>query len=56
MATRREYLVSKGLAKEGRGKFSTAANVALASARAEGVVFDDDPTPETVSAPIGGAE
>lgn len=39
--TRREFLVSKGLAKEGRGKFSTAAKDALAAAIAAGTVFDD---------------
>lgn len=39
MQTEREYLVSLGLAKEGRGKFSNAAKEALVSARAEGMTF-----------------
>ena len=41
MATRREYLVSLGLAKEGRGRFSQAAKDALAKAENDGMVFDD---------------
>ncbi len=40
MATKREYLVSLGLAKEGRGKFSGVALAALAEAEAKGIVFD----------------
>lgn len=40
--TRREYLVSKGLAKPGRGKFSKAAIEALDEAKAQGIVFDED--------------
>lgn len=42
---KREWLVSKGLAKAGRGKFSNAAKAALAKAEAEGIVFDDTPAP-----------
>jgi hypothetical protein len=42
MATKRDYLVSKGLAKPGRGRFSAEAVKALEDARAEGVVFDDE--------------
>jgi hypothetical protein len=38
---KREWLVSKGLAKPGRGKFSDKAKRALAKAEAEGMVFDD---------------
>jgi hypothetical protein len=41
MATKREFLVEKGLAKPGRGRFSTEAKAALATAEAEGVVFDE---------------
>lgn len=41
MPTQREYLVEKGLAKPGRGRFSTAAKEALAVAVADGVVFTD---------------
>lgn len=39
MKTEREWLVEKGLAKPGRGKFSNAAKEALAKAKAEGVEF-----------------
>lgn len=38
---RRDWLVSKGLAKPGRGKFSNAAKAALAEAESSGIVFDD---------------
>lgn len=48
MTTRREYLVSLGLAKPGRGKFSHAANVALISARDKGMKFSDDDKPVKV--------
>lgn len=41
MQTRREYLVGLGLAKEGRGKLSTAAHAAIAKAVAEGKQFSD---------------
>lgn len=41
MQTKREWLVSKGLAKPGRGKFSNAAKEALAKAEASGVKFSD---------------
>jgi hypothetical protein len=41
MQTRREYLVGLGLAKEGRGKLSTAAHAAIAKAVAEGMQFSD---------------
>lgn len=37
----REYLVSKGLAKAGRGKFSNDAKAELQRAMAAGMVFDD---------------
>jgi hypothetical protein len=47
MATRREFLVEKGLAKPGRGRFSAAAKQALADAEAAGEVFDDTPTGKT---------
>lgn len=45
MATKREYLVGKGLAKPGRGRFSKEANDALAAAEAAGVVFDEPVKP-----------
>jgi hypothetical protein len=41
MQTKREYLVSLGLAKAGRGRFSGEAKAALANAESEGVVFSD---------------
>lgn len=52
MQTRRDYLVSQGLAKPGRGKFSREANAALDKARAEGVRFSDEVTTE-VTKPTG---
>jgi len=41
MQTKREYLVTLGLAKPGRGKFSNDAKAALAKAEGEGVKFKD---------------
>jgi len=43
MATEREYLISIGLAKEGRGRFSSEAKAALEKAKSEGMVFDLTP-------------
>jgi hypothetical protein len=37
---KRTYLVERGLAKPGRGRFSAEATAALAEAVAQGVVFD----------------
>jgi len=56
LQTRREYLIGLGLAKPGRGKFSKAANEALAKARAEGIVFSDDDKPVSTprATPVGG--
>jgi hypothetical protein len=51
MATKREYLITLGLAKEGRGKFSNDALAALAKAVAEGVVFDEPVKAVTPKAP-----
>lgn len=48
MQTRREYLASLGLAKIGRGKFSTAAKEQLVKARAEGIKFSDEVVTEVV--------
>lgn len=39
LLTPRAYLVSLGLAKEGRGKFSAAAHAALDAAKAQGMQF-----------------
>lgn len=41
MTTKREYAVSLGLAKEGRGKLSRDAHAAIDKAEAEGTVFTD---------------
>jgi hypothetical protein len=48
--TKREYLVSLGLAKEGRGKFSKAGLEELAKAEADGMSFDDN-KPKAPAAP-----
>ena len=45
MPTKREYLVSLGLAKAGRGKFSNEAKAALEKALAEGMTFSDQTPP-----------
>lgn len=42
MPTKREYLISKGLAQPGRGRFSREAVAALERARQDGVTFDDE--------------
>lgn len=69
MQTRREYLVGLGLAKPGRGKFSTKGKEAIAKAEAEGMVFaetnatapkakvidSDKPAPEPVPADPGNS-
>lgn len=48
----REYLVSKGLAKPGRGKFSNDAKAELQRAMSSGMTFDDyKPTGRVVNAP-----
>lgn len=51
MTTAREYLVSKGLAKAGRGKFSNDAKAALATALASGQKFSDWPKSVGQNAP-----
>ena len=45
--TQREYLVEKGLAKAGRGKFSKVAHEALAEATAKGITFGPVAKPAT---------
>lgn len=50
MQTKREALVTAGLAKPGRGKFSNEAKAWLAKQEAAGVTFSDTaitPTPKT---------
>jgi hypothetical protein len=42
MPTKREYLISKGLAKAGRGRFSREAVAELERARQSGTTFDDE--------------
>ena len=47
MATKREYLASKGITVGRRGRFSSAANKALQDAAAQGVVFQaEKPQPK----------
>lgn len=41
MQTKREYLISKGLAQPGRGRFSREGNAAIEKAISEGVKFKD---------------
>jgi hypothetical protein len=40
MATKREYLKSKGITVGARGRFSAAAKQALTEAQAQGVTFE----------------
>jgi hypothetical protein len=40
MATKREYLKSKGITVGARGRFSSAANKALEDAASQGVTFE----------------
>jgi len=49
--TEREYLVSLGLAKPGRGRFSAAAKAALDEAKSKGKTFDDTKPSSTKSTP-----
>lgn len=42
MPSKREFLVSKGLAQPGRGRFNKSALAALERARTEGVKFSDE--------------
>jgi len=42
MATKREYLISKGITVGKRGRFSSAANKALQDAAAQGLVFSKE--------------
>lgn len=55
MTTQREYLISLGLAKPTRGKFSREGHAALDKARSEGMTFSDDhrasPVKREASAP-----
>lgn len=46
---KREFLISKGLAKPGKGRFSAAGKAAIEKAISEGFVFDE-PVAATVSA------
>lgn len=41
MVSRRDWLVSKGLAKPGRGRLSREAHAAIEKAIADGMTFDD---------------
>ena len=40
--TKREYLITLGLAKPGRGRFSREGVAAIAQAEADGMIFDDN--------------
>jgi hypothetical protein len=47
MATKREYLKSKGITVGARGRFSAAAKQALTEAATQGVTFEaEKPTPK----------
>lgn len=51
MTTAREYLITKGLAKPGRGRLSRDAHAVLAKAIAEGMTFTDSkPVPKRIKA------
>ena len=45
MVTKRDWLVSKGLAKQGKGRFSQVAKDAISKAESEGMVFDEPVIP-----------
>lgn len=47
---KREYLISKGLAKPGKGRFSAEGKAAIEKAISEGMVFDE-PVAKPVAAP-----
>jgi hypothetical protein len=47
---KREYLIAKGLAKPGKGRFSAEGKAAIEKAIAEGIVFDE-PVAKPVAAP-----
>lgn len=55
VTTKRDYLISLGLAKAGRGKFSNEAKAALAKAIAEGMEFSDN-APAPVSPKVSDGE
>ncbi len=42
MATKREYLKTKGITVGARGRFSAAAKQALAEAASQGVTFESE--------------
>lgn len=50
MVTARAWLVERGLAKEGRGRYSRAAVEALEQARNDGVAFDEPQVSKPASA------
>ena len=51
MTTKKEYAISLGLAKPGRGRMSLDAHKAIDKAISEGVVFTDSLTPPPHSKP-----
>lgn len=52
MATKREYLVSLGLANPTRGRFKKEALAALDAAIAKGIVFDEPAVPAPKAKPV----
>ena len=50
--TRRDYLVSKGLASQGRGRLSSEAHAAIDAAISEGHTFGDVKSSDTKSADV----
>lgn len=48
MTTKKEYAISLGLAKSGRGRLSLAAHKAIDEAISNGMVFSDTKTPPPV--------
>lgn len=56
MGTRREYLVSKGLASNGRGRLSAAAHAAIDEAVKNGMTFSDMPQSSGVGKEINSKD
>lgn len=51
MVTKRDWLVGKGLAKQGKGRFSQVAKDAISKAEAGGMVFDEPVIPMSSEKP-----
>lgn len=50
--TRKEYAISLGLAKPGRGRMSKEAHAAIAQAEADGMVFDNGSSHMEIAEPV----